>query len=115
MGKVTDIGSVPEDSDLFSGGLTWSFHRSSRQSTDDGSSDSSNPVPEVRKQTQDEDTPQEDEPLSEEEMKAYMAMQDKIDQYLHEVHGVSHQAMESLKKARSVMSDDTTPDNRESR
>ncbi|MFN6161662.1 MAG: hypothetical protein ACK5AC_04725 [Planctomycetota bacterium] len=62
MGKVTDKGSAPADSDLFSGGLTWSFHRESKKSTDDGSSDSSNPAPEVRKQTQDEDTLRDDDP-----------------------------------------------------
>jgi hypothetical protein len=57
MGKVIDRGSEPEDSDLFSGGLTWSFHLASKQSTSDGNSDSNNP------QTQDKDTPQDEDEI----------------------------------------------------
>jgi len=73
------------------------------------------PIQMSKDETQDEEPPQEDEPLSEEETEIYLKMQDKIDQYLIEVGAVSPQAMESLEKVRSATSDDTTPDNRESR
>jgi len=109
MGKGIDIGSEPEDSDLFSGGLTWSFHRVSKQSTSDGNSDSSNP------QTQAEDTPQEDEPLSEEETEIYLKIQDKIDQDLVDNGWVQQLATEKPAKEPSATLDDTTQDSRESR
>jgi hypothetical protein len=55
MCKVIDKGSAPADSDLFSGGLTWSFHRLSKRSTENGSNDSSKAEPE---------RPQDDEQVS---------------------------------------------------
>jgi hypothetical protein len=94
MGKGIDKGSAPEDSDLFSGGLTWSFHRVSKQSTSDGNSDSSNPQTQAEEPLRDDDPNQqeivteEEEPLSEEETEIYLKIQDKIDQYLIEVGAV---------------------------
>jgi hypothetical protein len=64
MGKGIDKGSAPEDSDLFSNGLTWSFHRSSRPSTSDGSNDSSKPAPE---QVLDDNDPNQREVVTEED------------------------------------------------
>ena len=58
----------------------------------------------------DEEVPQDeavDEVLSEEEVKAYAKIQDKIDEYLKEIGAVKSQSTENPEKDPSVTSEDT--------